>query len=139
MNSSENDFCTVSLDNSRQVATLVWKRDVKLHEYQEGCRQLASLFLDHNISRCLIESTYRGNLSAEAEEWLNTLYSSVTLRTNQLQVALVMSEERYQNLIYNYSLRHTQQLSLPIQFNYFTCIEDAKDWLFQEQPSQATA
>lgn len=118
---------------------MFWKREVKLLEFQDGCRQLASLFINHNISRCLIESTNRGSLSMEAEDWLNTLRSSVALQANHLQVALVMSDERYQNLIYDYSLSHTQPLDLPIHFNYFTCIEDAMDWLLHEQPSQATA
>ena len=136
MSSFENDFCKVSLDDSRQVATLFWNRDVKLHEFQEGCRNLASLFTDHKISRCLIESTNRGSLSAEAEDWLNTLHSNAALQDNQLQVALVMSEDRYQNLIYDYSLSHTQPLDLPFQFNYFTKIEDAMDWLLQEQTSR---
>ncbi len=113
---------------------LLWKRDVGLADCQQGIHELFHLIKANNIQKCFINTSNRGSLSAEAEEWeLNILQSDSSLLVPKgLQLALVMSEKKYEELIHEYSLNRVCKVNLPITINYFTQIDEAIDWLENE-------
>ncbi|AMM52334.1 hypothetical protein TH61_15640 [Rufibacter sp. DG15C] len=131
----ETDFYQVALDESQQVALLHWKREVALPEFQEGSLALREVIREHQLSRWLINSTYKSFLSPEAEEWLNaTMFTANEAKLQQHQIAFVMTEEKYQDMVHDYSLLRASHKNLPIEINYFTSIEEALHWLVHEQP-----
>ena len=134
MHSIETEYFKVSLDDTKQVATLYWTKEVKLDEFQRGCRVFTSMFQQGNITKGLIETSKRGALPSEAADWLYTLQSTPG-KSEPLHIALVMSEERYQNLIYDYSQSLVNLCQESMHLNYFTKVEEAMDWLLQESPT----
>ncbi|QHL86520.1 hypothetical protein GU926_03310 [Nibribacter ruber] len=129
----ETDFYQVSLDASHLVAILHWKRDVTLPEFQEGCLALQEVIRHHQLTRWLINSTHRGFLAPDAEEWLNAhVFAGALERLKQHQVAFVMTEENYLGLVLDYSLLRASHQNLPIEINYFTSLPEALHWLVHE-------
>ncbi|KAA3438443.1 hypothetical protein [Rufibacter hautae] len=96
--------------------------------------ELFKLISAEKLEKCLINTSSRGALSMEAEEWeLSILQSEANPAVPQgMQVALVMSEERYQQMIHDYSLNKVCKINLPIHIHYFTQVEEAIDWLEHE-------
>jgi hypothetical protein len=131
----ETDFYQVALDESQKVALLHWKKEVTLPEFQEGSLALRTVIREHQLSRWLINSTYKSFLSPEAEEWLNaTMFTANEAKLQQHQIAFVMTEEKYQDMVHDYSLLRASHKKLPIEINYFTSIEEALHWLVHDQP-----
>ncbi|WP_192821076.1 hypothetical protein [Rufibacter sp. LB8] len=130
----ETDYCRLGLDETQKVAMLSWKRPVHLSEYQSGLSALIDLLKTHAIQRTLIDSTHKGPLSKEADEWVfNALPNAVAgIDLNVHQVALVMTEDMYQNMVQQYSVLRTGALQLPLSINYFTKREEALHWLAHE-------
>ncbi|WP_205503177.1 hypothetical protein [Rufibacter psychrotolerans] len=103
-------------------------------EYQKGCATLINTMTSHHLKKCLIDTNKRDNLPAESEEWeVAILQGEVVLcESKDLHVALVMSEEKYQRMVHNYSLSFAKPTSKPLNFHYFTKVEEAMDWLVNE-------
>ncbi|KAA6434526.1 hypothetical protein ACD591_04010 [Rufibacter glacialis] len=116
------------------MASLIWKKEVSLEECQLGVNQLFQLLNEHELGKCLINSHQRSNHSVEAEEWeLNMLQGDhFNFIAIELQVALVLSENKYQQFIHDYSLNRFCSFNLPIKINFFTQDEEALDWLLHE-------
>ncbi len=108
-----------------------WKKDVGLEECQQGMNELFHLISAEKLEKCLINNSSRGVLSIEAEEWELSILQNEALPSvpEGLQVALVMSEERYQQMIHDYSLNKVCKINLPIHIHYFTQVDEAIDWL----------
>ncbi|MGV3538678.1 MAG: hypothetical protein ACO1OQ_02645 [Rufibacter sp.] len=91
--------------------------------------------MEETSAKCsLIDSTQRGPLQPEADEWIfNALLQEVkNVEIEGHQLALVMTEDRYKNMVQDYSLSQARLMQLPIQFSYFTRMEEAMHWLLQE-------
>jgi hypothetical protein len=134
MNVDESDYYEVWVDASKGVAVLTWKKDVGLKECQQGINVLFEIIKANRTGKCLINTSQRAHLSAEAEEWeISRLQDEGnTFVPMGFQLALVMSEKRYEELIHEYSLNRVCKINLPITINYFTQQEEAMDWLMDE-------
>ncbi|WP_123134435.1 hypothetical protein [Rufibacter immobilis] len=130
----KTDMYNVSLDDTQQVAILDWQRAVSLPEFQEGYRAVGNLIQKRRLNRCLINTSSRGFVSAEAEEWLKSQLQNEAnhFLLEEKQVAYVMSEENYQDMINDYSLLRAGHQEYQVNINYFTSIEEALHWLVHE-------
>ncbi|ALJ00374.1 hypothetical protein [Rufibacter tibetensis] len=136
MDPVETESFKVLLNESHQIGILIWKREISLEECQQGLRELFYLLDEHELGKCLIDTNHRGELSSEAEEWEISLLQNdkLTFKAKELHIALLMSEEKYQKMIHDYSLDRVCKYNLPIKINYFTHNEEAMDWLIHEPP-----
>ena len=134
MNPVETESFKVLLDKSQQIGILIWKKDINLEECQNGLRELFYLLDEFELGKCLINTYKRGILSSEAEEWEISMLQNdkLSFKAKELHIALVMSEEKYKQMIHDYSLDRVCKYNLPIKINYFTQSEEAMDWLVNE-------
>ncbi|MFC6999393.1 hypothetical protein [Rufibacter roseus] len=133
----ETDFYKVSLDDADKMVILYWKRKVNFPEYKDGFKMYLHFLKQSKVKRSILDSTLRGDLDAESDEWvLATLNNEIAhLDIKDHQIALVMSEEKYQQQINSYSLLQAGHIVLPVGINYFTNMEEAKHWLLHEDMS----
>ncbi|WP_207431062.1 hypothetical protein [Sabulibacter ruber] len=124
----------VLVDESKEIALLVWERAVGEEEFKRGCKRLAEYLNQHNLKKCLIDTYIPESLLAEGEVWeVGTLLQALHSYTqSELHLALVMSEEKYQHLIHHYSPSLATPSSHPINVHYFTEVDEAKEWLLND-------
>ncbi|GAA4298814.1 hypothetical protein [Nibribacter koreensis] len=129
----ETDFYQVSLDDTNQVAILFWKREVTLPEFQEGSLALREVIKQYQLNKWLVNSTHKGLLSPEAEDWLTaTIFDNAGDKFLMHQVAYVMTEEKYQEMVQDYSLLRASHKKLPLEIHYFTSQDEALHWMVHE-------
>ncbi len=79
-----------------------------------------------------------GPLSREQEAWLVSEYYHAVYRElkDKIALAVVFSEEHFNAIVHNYQLPAVNKQPDFIQFNYFTDLREALDWLRAMQKGQ---
>lgn len=126
----ETDYVKVFFHESTATAWLEWNRPVNVKEYQEGVNAFFALFNETGASRGLMDISRRGSLDLDADSWVfKKLQETPQQDATVFQVALVMTEQKYQELIQCYSPLQSGSIDQVVRINYFTSQKEAEDWL----------
>jgi len=136
---SENSFARITFSSQPEVLSISWKAKPDMEQFK-NIYWLALQFVrtQPKIRYYCTDISRSGPFDSEQENWLNREYYPQvydSIRAN-IYAAVIFSEGHFKALVSHYVPSQLLPLHDFIQFNYFTELGEALDWLSYIQKSQ---
>ena len=122
-----------------QVLHISWKAKPSMYAFKEAYLKALQFVEDgHQTRYYCTDLTQSGPFDREQEAWLNTEYYPKVDKCirKEIYAAVVFTESHFKAIVSNYEPAPLAAEQHFIQFNYFTDLHEAQDWLLQIQKGQ---
>lgn len=136
---SNSHFAQVTYLEEAGILSICWKLKPDMEQFSElYLKGLQFVKANPGIRFYSTDISQIGPFDVEQEAWLSRVYypQVADIIGENIFAAVVFSEDHFNALVNNYVASHQLPLNDFIQFNYFTAIEEALDWLLYMQKGQ---
>ncbi|QCR21825.1 hypothetical protein [Pontibacter sp. SGAir0037] len=138
----ENSFVTISYCSKTKGVLLQWKCIVSMEAFQSAYNKVLELAVkQYRVKHYCTDLSRVGALTREQETWLTSSYYQRVFEVlkDSIYVAVVFSEGHFKAIVQNYHASFGSKQPDYVNFNYFTDIDEAWDWIGAIQKSQDAA
>jgi hypothetical protein len=126
------DFVSLSIDTSKSLMSIRWKKAPKSRQYRYGMLKAVRAITEHRLEHLLLNNQRLGVLTLEDQAWLVSTAGRLLPKTKLQKLAVVTSADALQQMSSETIGRKLKEANLKHSTKYFLSEEDAREWLLSD-------